>query len=239
VRTEEEKRAASLDAGLRRVCTPKRSSGKLEVAPEVYQQWRKGGLERKLLLQQFIAAGANKDAFIKRIEYIRTKSRATKLKVDSGWYTKDAMKKVLGWRDKYQRKLKEYWVDTATTGTFEKTTSEALHETLSAEGVPEDVTIGGINPGEPIHDGDGGASSGSDDESDDEADSGAGRARKAGRGKGSGNAKQELEEEKALEAVENVRTVMANILRTQGRLEDLSVKLQALGTDEAQKSLGP
>ena len=61
VRSDEEKRAASLDAGLRRVCTPKKSSGKLDVAPEVYQQWKRGGNARKMLLQHFIAAGANKD----------------------------------------------------------------------------------------------------------------------------------------------------------------------------------
>ena len=61
VRSDAEKRAASLDAGLRRVCTPKRNSGKLDVAPEVYAQWKKGGLERKMLLQHFVAVGANKD----------------------------------------------------------------------------------------------------------------------------------------------------------------------------------
>ncbi|CAE7409072.1 unnamed protein product, partial [Symbiodinium microadriaticum] len=235
-RTDEEKRAASLDAGLRRVCTPKKSSGKLDVAPEVYQQWKRGGADRKLLLEQFVLAGANKDAFIKRIEHIRTKTRTSKLTVESGWYTKENMKKVLGWRDKYQRKLKEFWVDTSTRGTFEKSHAEALREALTVEGTPEDVVIGGVNPGpgdDSEHD-----STDDDDDSEDDADSGAGKSRKAGRGKGSGaNKQQEVEEEKALEAVENVGTVMANILRTQGRMEDTSAKLQALKSEDATKFL--
>ena len=37
------------------------------------------------------------------------------------------------------------------------------------------------------------------------------------------------------QAVENVGTVLANILRTQGRMEDTSKKLQALATEEAEK----
>ncbi|CAE7197744.1 unnamed protein product [Symbiodinium sp. KB8] len=212
VRTEEEKKAAALDAGLRRICTPKAKTGKLDVAPEVYQQWKKGGTERKLLLEHFIQAGADKDAFIKRIEHIRTKSR----------------------RDKYQKKLKEYWVDVSTQGTFQKTSEEVFREQLSGEGMADDITVGGVNPGEPL-DASSGESSAGEDESDDDADSGAGKPRKGGRGKGNGNAKTSIEEEKALEAVENVGAVMTNILRTQGKMEDLTLKLQALKTAEIMK----
>ena len=39
------------------------------------------------------------------------------------------------------------------------------------------------------------------------------------------------------QAVENVGTVMANILRTQGRMEDTSAKLQALKSEDATKFL--
>ncbi|CAE7246231.1 unnamed protein product, partial [Symbiodinium sp. CCMP2456] len=238
VRSEDEKRVAALDAGLRRVCTPKAKTGKLEVAPEIYQQWKKGGMERKLLLDQFIAAGANKAAFIKRIEHIRSRSRTSTLTVKSGWYSKDAMKKIrapqFGLRDKYQKKLKEYWVDVATEGAFQKSSEETFKETLMGEGEADDVTVGGVNPGEPV-DGSSGESSAGEDDSEDDADSGAGRARKAGRGKGNGG-KTSIEEEKALEAVENVGAVMTNILRTQGKMDDLCKKLRDLGSEDAKKS---
>ena len=101
-------------------------------------------------------------------------------------------------RDKYQKKLKEYWVDVSTQGTFQKTSEEVFREQLSGEGMADDITVGGVNPGEPL-DASSGESSAGEDESDDDADSGAGKPRKGGRGKGNGNAKTSIEEEKALE----------------------------------------
>ena len=106
-------------------------------------------------------------------------------------------------RDKYQKKIKEYWVDTHTHGSYEKEHGEELNETVSAEGeAGDDITMGGINPDEPLDSSD----RGDDDESDDESDDsdrrgGKGARAKGGRGKGSGgNQKTELEEEAALEA---------------------------------------
>jgi len=39
-----------LSAALRRLCTPKALSGRLEVSTEIYKQWAAGGSQRKALL---------------------------------------------------------------------------------------------------------------------------------------------------------------------------------------------
>ena len=57
----ETKTTAALAAVLRRVCTPKAASGKLEVSKEVYLQWKKGGDDRKQLLQVLVQCGGDKD----------------------------------------------------------------------------------------------------------------------------------------------------------------------------------
>ena len=61
---DDAKRQAALDATLRRVCTPKKGSGKLEVSQEIYKQWKQGGAQRKALLQVLIQAGGDKDPMI-------------------------------------------------------------------------------------------------------------------------------------------------------------------------------
>lgn len=58
---EKDKEKNKYDASLRRLCTPKPSSGKLEVSPEVYKQWKQGGSQRKALLDILIKANGNKD----------------------------------------------------------------------------------------------------------------------------------------------------------------------------------
>ena len=52
-----------MSAALRRLCTPKPTSGKLEVNQEVYKQWKQGGTQRKSLLDIFIKANGDKDMF--------------------------------------------------------------------------------------------------------------------------------------------------------------------------------
>ena len=46
---------------LRRLCTPKPASGKLEVSQEIYRQWKCGGVQRRALLDTLIASGGDKD----------------------------------------------------------------------------------------------------------------------------------------------------------------------------------
>lgn len=58
---EETKKMYAMSASLRRLCCPKPSSGKLEVSPEVYKQWKLGGDQRKALLKVLINADGNRD----------------------------------------------------------------------------------------------------------------------------------------------------------------------------------
>ena len=46
----ETRRLNALSAQLARICQPKPKSGKLEVSEEVFEQWKKGGKPRNLLL---------------------------------------------------------------------------------------------------------------------------------------------------------------------------------------------
>lgn len=56
-----EKKMDALNATLRRLCTPKRASGKLEVSAEIHRQWKQGGTQRQALLDILVKAGGNKD----------------------------------------------------------------------------------------------------------------------------------------------------------------------------------
>ena len=60
-KTEEEKFHAKMDNMLRRMCTPKAKSGKIEVSLEVRNQWLKGGSSRKHLISILVSMQGNKD----------------------------------------------------------------------------------------------------------------------------------------------------------------------------------
>ena len=64
----------ALAATLRRVCTPKASSGKLEVSPEIYKQWKQGGAARKELLNILIKSGGDKVLLRVNIETIHVQN---------------------------------------------------------------------------------------------------------------------------------------------------------------------
>ena len=59
--SEETRRMNAMAAGLRRVCTPKPASGKLEVSADIHKQWLQGGKARKALLDIFIKNNADKE----------------------------------------------------------------------------------------------------------------------------------------------------------------------------------
>ena len=61
VKSEADKRMDALNASLRRLCTPKKASGRLEVSQEVHRQWKQGGAQRQALLDVLIKAGGDKD----------------------------------------------------------------------------------------------------------------------------------------------------------------------------------
>ncbi|CAJ1389594.1 unnamed protein product [Effrenium voratum] len=133
------------------MCTPKKS-GRLEVSAELQKVWQACGPGRKQLVNALIACNGDKEAFKKRVEHQLSKTRRNKTTVQAGFYTKDKMKKVLGFspfdaqilRDLYQSHVKHYWVEEQVTGTFEVEESEAFHETSIAEGDGDtSLTLGG------------------------------------------------------------------------------------------------
>ncbi|CAL1139171.1 unnamed protein product [Cladocopium goreaui] len=207
----------ALLATLRRICSPKPSSGKLEVSAE--------------------------DAFKKHVEHIQKKSRRSKLHVAQGYYSKEHMKTKLGWsaqriraavayctvpkrvkshtrKDKYEG-TREYWVDVETTGSFENENEESFLESTAVSGQGEDIELGLT----PAAHADGEDSGASNDEDDDDDDDQASSVRTKNKGMGP-------EAESALEAVDNLGTVMGNLLKTQAKLEGLKDKLSALETPE-------
>ncbi|CAE7199370.1 unnamed protein product, partial [Symbiodinium pilosum] len=177
-------------------------------------------------------------------------ARSNKLKVDSGWYTKEAMKKegfpkqriaaVVAYcskksrrathmrRDKYERKVWEYWVDTKTTGTWEKEEKEEIVDHSLVEGKGNTLVLGGIEPGMPMD-----PENQLDEEDDEEEESDAGsdledaKPPSSNRGCKRRVKADEVEEERALEAIENVSDVLTNLLRVRTRVEGTSDKLEA------------
>lgn len=62
--TAESRKLTNMTAALRRICTPKAGSGRLEVSAEVYKQWQQGGAPRKALLNMLIKSGGDKDTML-------------------------------------------------------------------------------------------------------------------------------------------------------------------------------
>ena len=71
----ETNKLVAMSATLRRVCTPKPASGKLEVSAEIYKQWKAGGQQRQCLLDMLIKAGGDKDPWVDASKLSKLKSR--------------------------------------------------------------------------------------------------------------------------------------------------------------------
>ena len=111
-------------------------------------------------------------------------------------------------RDKYQKKIREYWVETGTEGTYQKEDEAALKEGWEAEGsCGDELAIGGPNPDEPLTV----ATEDSADSESEEEDKH--KAKQGGKPRGSAPKKADLEEEAALEAkIEILRVLLLLVL---------------------------
>ena len=130
-------------------------------------------------------------------------------------------------RDKYQRNVYEYWVDISTTGEHEREEGEEVVKNTGIDGEAEDFSLGGIEPGKPLLPD---AIASDDDESDDSdresSDFSPAKARgkapkRHGKGKGRKEKKNELEEERLLEAREPVQrhhTLNTHLFHIHGRV---------------------
>ena len=98
-------------------------------------------------------------------------------------------------RDKYQRQLKWYWVDIATTGSFQDENEEQFVDKTAAEGEACSFDVG-LAPFDPNVQVPGDEPEVGSDDDDDDSDNGSGSTRTRGRVPG----KNDVEMEYALEA---------------------------------------
>ncbi|CAE7241178.1 unnamed protein product [Symbiodinium sp. CCMP2592] len=131
---------ACYDASLRRLCNPKnkKKAPQVVVPEEVKKQWLKGGTFRKELLQVLIESAGNKENFVQKAELVIESRREITLRVEAGWYSERAMAQDLGWtpNDKYEKDVKEYWVDIKTTGEVRRTMSEVTIRSFVVDNCP-------------------------------------------------------------------------------------------------------
>ncbi len=80
-------------------------------------------------------------------------------------------------RDKYEPDLKEYWVDTETTGSFENEREETLTDRTSAEGDAVNFELGIPSTNEPLVSDPREGEEGDGDEDDDDAGSSVSKTR--------------------------------------------------------------
>ncbi|CAK9079922.1 unnamed protein product [Durusdinium trenchii] len=207
-----------------------------KVSQEIYRQWKCGGVQRRALLDTLIASGGDKDlydAFKKKIEHLQKRTRKNKFHVERGFYTKEAMAKELKWskRDLYEKKIKEYWVNVKTTGAYEQEHEESLVDRTVGEGTAEAFNLGLPAEGDGAmlpEEAEPGADTDLDDPDLEDGNASAGTSKFPG--------KAQVERESVLEAVENVGTVMTNLLRVQTRMETLRDRLAATDSPEAKAS---
>ncbi|CAJ1393580.1 unnamed protein product [Effrenium voratum] len=86
-----------MGAKLRRLCTRKSASRKLEVPDDIHRRWQSRGQERQELLDIYINCGGDKSKFIKTVTHKFKKSRKGTIKVNSGFYSEEQMKQKLSY----------------------------------------------------------------------------------------------------------------------------------------------
>lgn len=62
--SEETRKLRKMEGILRRICLPKPASGKLDVHPDVYKQFRAGGAQRQTLLNTLIQVDGKKASVV-------------------------------------------------------------------------------------------------------------------------------------------------------------------------------
>ncbi|CAE7299174.1 unnamed protein product [Symbiodinium sp. CCMP2456] len=146
---------------VRRICSPKKGSGRLEVPENVFEMWQDAAKGRDSLFRMWCKSGGVKAVFMESLTIMTRSSRSKKLEVKGGFYSREDMKtelgysqsrieKIVAWAEKkglvrtceYDDETLEYWVNTRTTGTLTKEDLEMLqHERhYSGEG-GEDLEI--------------------------------------------------------------------------------------------------
>eukprot|EP00435_Cladocopium_sp_Y103_P037913 s1703_g10.t1 len=115
--------------------------------------------------------------------------------------------------DKYDG-TKEYWVDVETTGSFENEAEETITDRTSVEGQGSTMDLGLTAP-VPAACGDPEGGCGGDDSSEEDDEGGA------------DGAASSISKRRTTPAVDNIGTVVSNLLKTQSKLEGLKAKLSS------------
>lgn len=94
---ERQKKRNKNKARLRRLCEMKKN-GKCGVPAWVHAMWKSGSHDE--LAEALESAGFDKDKFIQQCKTIHTKKNSKKNTVESGWFSKEDMVKILHWNAK-------------------------------------------------------------------------------------------------------------------------------------------
>ncbi|CAE7847162.1 unnamed protein product [Symbiodinium necroappetens] len=128
---------------VKRIVTPKRGSGNLEVPENIFEMWKDAGKGRDNLFRMWAKAGGA--VFMESVTILTKTSRSKKLEVKGGFYSKEDMTrvdKVVAWATKkglfrtceYDDETLEYWVNIRTTGTLTKEDTECLERQQNYQG---------------------------------------------------------------------------------------------------------
>ncbi|CAE7278190.1 unnamed protein product, partial [Symbiodinium sp. CCMP2456] len=138
---------------VRRIVTPKKGSGRLEVPENIFEMWKDAGKGRDNLFRMWAKAGGA--VFMESLTILTRTERRKKLEVKGGFYSREDMKtelgyspsrieKIVAWATKrslfrtceYDDETLEYWVNTRTSGVLSKEDVESMEkqQTYSGEG---------------------------------------------------------------------------------------------------------
>ncbi|CAK9072400.1 unnamed protein product [Durusdinium trenchii] len=133
---------------VRRLVTPKPTTGNLSVPKDIFELWQtdKG---REKLLCMWCKSGGVKAVFIQRVEFLSTTTKSKKIEVKGGFYSEEDMKerieKIKKWATErklvriceYDETVIEYWVNTRTSGVLSREDLQRLSVSRSHEGEGE------------------------------------------------------------------------------------------------------
>ncbi|CAL1173726.1 unnamed protein product [Cladocopium goreaui] len=110
---------------VRRIVTPKPTTGRLEVPQDITSMWNTAKGKEKLFSLWCKSGGA---VFIERVEILSITTKTKTLEVKGGFYSVDDMKDELNYNQKceYDDDTYEYWVNTRTEGSLKREDVERL-----------------------------------------------------------------------------------------------------------------
>ncbi|CAK9049554.1 unnamed protein product [Durusdinium trenchii] len=129
---------------VRRICTPKSTTGRLEVPEDIFKMWNTAG-GREKLFSMWCKSGGVKAIFLETVEILCVTTKSKTLEVKGGFYSEEDMatelkysreriEKIKKWatahglvrRCEYDETILEYWVNTRTEGSLKREDVERM-----------------------------------------------------------------------------------------------------------------